>query len=37
MTFAAVLSLAILRDDFTKLDRPGLRQFLKNLQQDDGR
>lgn len=37
MSFAALLSLAILRDDFSKLDRHGMRKFLKNLQQDDGR
>ena len=37
MTFSAILSLAILRDDFKRLDRPGLRTFLRRMQQPDGR
>jgi len=37
MTYGALLSLAILRDPFTNLDRPGLVKFLRTCQQDDGR
>ncbi|KAI0060411.1 terpenoid cyclases/Protein prenyltransferase [Artomyces pyxidatus] len=36
MTYCALLSLAILRDDFTKLDRKGLLQFLRSCQGADG-
>ncbi|KAK0185654.1 terpenoid cyclases/protein prenyltransferase alpha-alpha toroid [Armillaria mellea] len=36
MSYTALLSLAILRDDFTQLDRPGLIKFLKSCQRDDG-
>ncbi|KAF9483403.1 terpenoid cyclases/Protein prenyltransferase [Pholiota conissans] len=36
MTYTALLSLAILRDDFTKLDRPGLLTFLRACQREDG-
>ncbi|GBE85095.1 Geranylgeranyl transferase type-1 subunit beta [Sparassis crispa] len=36
MTYTALLSLAILRDDFSKLDRPGILKFLRACQQDDG-
>lgn len=37
MTYAALLSLAILRDDFARLDRAGLVQFLRACQREDGR
>lgn len=37
MTFSAILSLAILRDDFQRLDRAGIAQFLGRMQQPDGR
>lgn len=37
MTYTALLSLAILRDDFTRLDRPGLLKYLKACQRADGR
>ena len=37
MTYAALLSLAILRDDFSKLDRPGIVTFLRSCQRSDGR
>lgn len=37
MTYAALLSLAILRDPFTSLDREGLLRYLKLSQQGDGR
>jgi prenyltransferase beta subunit len=36
MTYGAILSLAILRDPFTQLDRAGLLRFLRTCQQDDG-
>ncbi|KAI6129724.1 terpenoid cyclases protein prenyltransferase [Pisolithus croceorrhizus] len=36
MTYTALLSLAILRDDFSRLDRPGLISFLKACQNEDG-
>ncbi|KAI0768878.1 terpenoid cyclases/protein prenyltransferase alpha-alpha toroid [Irpex lacteus] len=36
MTYTAVLTLAILRDDFTHLERPGLVKFLKACQREDG-
>ena len=31
MTYTALLSLAVLRDDFTKLDRPGIIQVSQSL------
>lgn len=37
MTYTAILSLAILRDGFSRLDRDGLIQFVKACQCDDGR
>lgn len=37
MTYTALLSLAILRDDFSKLERKGLIQFVKSCQREDGR
>ena len=37
VTYTALLSLAILRDDFSKLDRPGLLTFLRACQREDGR
>ena len=37
MTYTALLSLAMLRDDFSRLDRPGLISFLKACQNEDGR
>ena len=37
MTYAALLSLAILRDPFTELDRQGLLQYLQISQRPDGR
>ena len=37
MTYTALLSLAILRDDFSRLDREGLLQFLRACQRKDGR
>ncbi|KAJ3485381.1 hypothetical protein NLI96_g5005 [Meripilus lineatus] len=37
MTYTAILSLAILRDDLKQLDRPGVIQFLKSCQREDGR
>jgi geranylgeranyl transferase type-1 subunit beta len=36
MTYSALLSLAILRDDFTKLDIGGLKTFLSAVQREDG-
>ncbi|KAL4069965.1 terpenoid cyclases/protein prenyltransferase alpha-alpha toroid [Scleroderma yunnanense] len=36
MTYTALLSLAILRDDFSRLDRPSLISFLKACQKEDG-
>ncbi|KAI0770607.1 terpenoid cyclases/Protein prenyltransferase [Fomes fomentarius] len=36
MTYTALLCLAILRDDFSKLDRSGVLRFLRACQQDDG-
>lgn len=36
-TYTALISLAILRDDFTRLDRRGLVAFLRSSQQEDGR
>ena len=37
MTYTAFLALAILRDDFSKLDRPGIIKFLHSCQREDGR
>lgn len=37
MTYTALLSLAILRDDFKRLDRAALKGLLGSLQQHDGR
>lgn len=37
MTYTALLSLAILRDEFSRLDREGLLKFLRACQRDDGR
>ncbi|KII91069.1 hypothetical protein PLICRDRAFT_52738 [Plicaturopsis crispa FD-325 SS-3] len=36
MTYTALLSLSILRDDFSSLDRPGLLRLLRECQEDDG-
>jgi len=36
MTYTAILSLAILRDDFSRLDHAGVRNLLRATQQDDG-
>ena len=36
MTYGAILSLAILRDPFTQLDREGILRFLRTCQKDDG-
>ncbi|KAJ6493585.1 terpenoid cyclases/protein prenyltransferase alpha-alpha toroid [Mycena vitilis] len=36
MTYTALLTLAILRDDFSKLDRAGLVKFVRACQRDDG-
>ncbi|PCH40384.1 terpenoid cyclases/Protein prenyltransferase [Wolfiporia cocos MD-104 SS10] len=36
MTYTALLSLAILRDDFSQLDRAGILAFLRACQNDDG-
>jgi geranylgeranyl transferase type-1 subunit beta len=36
MTYTALLSLAMLRDDFSRLDRPGLLSFLRSCQKSDG-
>jgi len=36
LTYTALLSLAILRDDFTQLDRPGIVRFLQACQREDG-
>ena len=37
VTYTALIALAILRDDFTRLDRQGLVMFLKPSQKEDGR
>ncbi|KAJ7668352.1 terpenoid cyclases/protein prenyltransferase alpha-alpha toroid [Mycena rosella] len=37
MTYTALLTLAILRDDFSQLDRAGLVKFVRACQQEDGR
>ncbi|KAF8636017.1 hypothetical protein AX15_000177 [Amanita polypyramis BW_CC] len=36
MTYTAIVTLAILRDDFEKLDRPSLIIFLRSCQKEDG-
>ncbi|KAJ6591620.1 terpenoid cyclases/protein prenyltransferase alpha-alpha toroid, partial [Mycena vulgaris] len=36
MTYTALLTLAILRDDFSKLDRSGLVKFIRACQRDNG-
>ncbi|KJA24010.1 hypothetical protein HYPSUDRAFT_39125 [Hypholoma sublateritium FD-334 SS-4] len=36
MTYTALISLAILRDDFATLDRAGLLRFLSTCQREDG-
>lgn len=36
MTYTALANLAILRDDFTRLDRRALRNLLKTCQRSDG-
>ncbi|KAJ8474160.1 hypothetical protein ONZ45_g16047 [Pleurotus djamor] len=36
MTYTAMLSLAILRDDFSKLNRQGIVRFLRSCQREDG-
>ena len=36
-TYTALVALAILRDDFTRLDRRGLVTLLRSSQREDGR
>ncbi|KAG9098501.1 hypothetical protein FS749_003674 [Ceratobasidium sp. UAMH 11750] len=36
MSYAAILTLAILRDDFSRLDKPGLQRFVAKCQNPDG-
>ncbi|KAM5540861.1 hypothetical protein V8D89_005505 [Ganoderma adspersum] len=36
MTYTALLCLSMLRDDFSKLDRPGLLRLVRSCQQEDG-
>ncbi|TFK48769.1 terpenoid cyclases/Protein prenyltransferase [Heliocybe sulcata] len=36
MTYTALLSLSILRDDFSRLNRAGLLKFLEHCQRSDG-
>ncbi|KIJ17857.1 hypothetical protein PAXINDRAFT_167801 [Paxillus involutus ATCC 200175] len=36
VTYTALLSLAILRDEFAQLDRPGIIKFLQACQNEDG-
>ncbi|WFD32369.1 protein geranylgeranyltransferase type I [Malassezia sp. CBS 17886] len=36
MTYTAILLLAMLRDDFSRLSRHGIRRFVRALQQADG-
>ncbi|KAF8558261.1 terpenoid cyclases/Protein prenyltransferase [Imleria badia] len=36
LTYTALLSLAILRDDFSQLDRPEIIKFLRACQNEDG-
>lgn len=37
MTYTALLTLAILRDDFQRLDRGGIKTHVQKMQQKDGR
>lgn len=37
MSYTALLILAILRDDFTRLDREAMRLHISSLQLPDGR
>lgn len=37
MTYTAIINLAILRDDFSRLDLQAIRTHLAGLQQPDGR
>jgi len=37
MSYTALLSLSILRDDFSRVDVEGLKVNLKEAQQSDGR
>ena len=37
MTYTSLLALAMLRDDFSQLDRAGLLTFLRACQREDGR
>jgi prenyltransferase beta subunit len=37
MTYTALLTLSMLRDDFARLNRPGLLQFVGSCQNRDGR
>ena len=37
MTYTSLLALAMLRDDLSRLERPGLIKFLKACQREDGR
>ena len=37
MTYTAILSLCILRDDLSQLDKKGLVTFLRTVQKPDGR
>lgn len=37
MTYTSILSLTILRDDLSRLDRRGVAQFVKRCQREDGR
>ncbi|KIY52428.1 terpenoid cyclases/Protein prenyltransferase [Fistulina hepatica ATCC 64428] len=36
MTYTALLTLSILHDDFSRLDRPGIALFLSSCQREDG-
>jgi len=36
VTYTALITLAVLRDDFTRLDRQGLVTFLRSSQREDG-
>ncbi|KAA1476832.1 terpenoid cyclases/Protein prenyltransferase [Dentipellis sp. KUC8613] len=36
MTYTAIQSLSILRDDFARLDRPGIIRFIRSCQEQDG-
>jgi len=37
MTYTAILNLAILRDDFSRLDKAAILSHIRSLQQADGR